>query len=240
VISAVVIGGVLFESWWRRLSLKEVITPVLMLSGLVLLFMAPWLIRNQLVLGRPVLGSSLVGYNLYRHNYMIDTTDYLRHVGGKEGLAATEALIRRRTDLSGVENEAQMDRVYREGAVELIRAYPLRYVLLSAYRFLPLWFNWGYPEAYGREPSNMDYAVMVYQGILLILALFGLHRTVWRTWPLWGTILAVSLMYMAVDSRLLYVIPVMPLVISLSAVGAMRLLGKLFPQSFSEIKVALP
>ena len=177
-----------------------------------------------------MLGSSLVGYNLYRHNYMIDTTDYLRHVGGKEGLAATEALIRRRTDLSGVENEAQMDRVYREAAIELIRAHPLRYVLLSAYRFLPLWFNWGYPEAYGREPSNMDYAVMVYQGILLILALFGLHRTVWRTWPLWGTILTVSLIYMAVDSRLLYVIPVMPLVISLSAGGAMRLLGKLFPQ----------
>jgi len=86
----------------------------------------------------------------------------------------------------------------------------------------------------------MDYAVMVYQGILLILALFGLHRAVWRTWPLWGTILAVSLMYMAVDSRLLYVIPVMPLVISLSAVGAMQLLGKLFPQSFGEINISLP
>jgi hypothetical protein len=122
----------------------------------------------------------------------------------------------------------------------LILAHPLRYVLLSAYRFLPLWFNWGYPEAYDREPSGMDYAVMVYQGILLSLALFGLHRAVWQTWPLWGNIVAVSLMYMAVDSRLLYVIPVMPLVISLSAVGAMRLLGKLFPQSFGEIQVALP
>ena len=234
VISAVVIGGVLFESWWRRLNLKSVITPVLMLSSLVLLFMAPWLIRNQLVLGRPVLGSSLIGYNLYRHNYMIDTTDYLRHVGGKEGLAATETLISRQTDLSGVENEAQMDRVYRDAAVELIRTYPLRYVLLSAYRFLPLWFNWGYPEAYGREPGSMDYAVMMYQGILLILAFFGFYRTVWRTWPLWGNILALSLIYMAVDSRLLYVIPIMPLVISLSAGGAMRLLGKLHPQKSDE------
>ena len=240
VMSAVVIGGVLFESWWKRLNLKDVITPVLMLSGLALLFIAPWLIRNQLVLGRPVLGSSLIGYNLYRHNYMIDTTDYFRHVGGKEGLAATEALIGRRADLSGLENEAEMDRVYREAAVELIRAHPLRYVLLSAYRFLPLWFNWGYPEAYGREPSSIDYAVMVYQGLLLILALFGLHRTLWRTWPLWGNILAVSLMYMAVDSRLLYVIPVMPLVISLSAVGAIWLLGKLFPQSVGETKESLP
>jgi len=231
---------VLFESWWRRLNLKDVITQVLMLSSLALLFMAPWLIRNQLVLGRPVLGSSLIGYNLYRHNYMIDTTDYFRHVGGKEGLAATETLIIRRTDLSGVENEAQMDRVYREAAVELIRAHPLRYVLLSAYRFLPLWFNWGYPEAYGRESSSTDYAVMLYQGLLLLLAIFGLHRSGGRTWPLWGSILAVSLIYMAVDSRLLYVIPVMPLVISLSAGGAMQLLGKLLPQSFGETNVSLP
>jgi hypothetical protein len=203
-----------------------------MLSGLVMLFMAPWLIRNQLVLGRPVLGSSLIGYNLYRHNYMIDTSDYFRHVGGKEALAATQALLSRRTDLVGVENEAQMDLIYRDEAVQRIRAHPLRYALLSAYRFLPLWFNWGYPEAYGKDPSRTDYAIMVFQGFLLILALLGLYRTRWRTWPLWGSILAVSLIYMAVDSRLLYLTPVMPLVISLSAGGAMPMLRKLVPQSF--------
>lgn len=230
-VAAVIIGGELVESWQRRLSLTEFVTPVLMVSGLVLLFIAPWLIRNQLVLGRPVLGSSLIGYNLYRHNYMIDTSDYFRHVGGKEALAATQALLSRRTDLIGVENEAQMDLVYRDEALALIRAHPVRYVLLSAYRFLPLWFNWGYPEAYGNEPSRTDYAIMLLQGILLILVLFGLYRTLWRTWPLWGSILAVSLIYMAVDSRLLYLTPVMPLVISLSAGGAMRMLEKLAPQN---------
>jgi hypothetical protein len=76
---------------------------------------------------------------------------------------------------------------------------------------------------------------MVLQGTLLILALFGLYRTVWRTWPLWGGILAVCLVYMAVDSRLLYLIPIMPLVISLSAGGGIYLLGKLFPQSFGDV-----
>jgi hypothetical protein len=37
-----------------------------------------------------------------------------------------------------------------------------------------------------------------------------------------------SAVYMAVDARLLYVMPVMPLVISLSAVGANKLLEKVF------------
>ncbi len=219
VIALVLIAGVLLESLRRRLDLKETFAPALILSSLVILCMAPWLIRNEIVLGRPVLGSSLIGYNLFRHNYMIATGDYLYHVGGAEALAATQALLSRRTDLRGDENEAQMDLVYRAEALALIRAHPAQYAVLSAYRFLPLWFNWGYAEAYGREPTRMDYAIMVLQGVLLILVLLSFHRTLWRTWPLWGSILAVSFIYMVVDSRLLYLTPVMPLVISLSAGG---------------------
>jgi 4-amino-4-deoxy-L-arabinose transferase-like glycosyltransferase len=232
VVAALVIGGVLLEAWQKRLRWKEIFAPALILSSLVILLMAPWLIRNKIVLGRPVLGSSLIGYNLYRHNYMIGTSDYLRHVGGAEGLAATQALLTRRMDLIGVENEAQMDLIYREEAIKLIRTHPAQYILLSAYRFLPLWFNWGFPEAYGKEPSRTDYAVMALQGVLLIFALIGLRRALWRTWPLWGSILAISFIYMAVDSRLLYVTPVMPLAISLSAGGGTYLLEKLLPHFF--------
>jgi 4-amino-4-deoxy-L-arabinose transferase-like glycosyltransferase len=240
VIAAVVIGGVVLESWQQRLHLNEILAPVLILSGLVILFMSPWLIRNKIVLGRPVLGSSLIGYNLYRHNYMIGTRDYLRHVGGAEGLAATNALLSRRTDLKGIENEAQMDLIYRDEAIALIRTHPKQYVFLSAYRFLPLWFNWGYSEAYGRITSQTDYIIMIVQGILLILALFGLRPASWRTWPLWGSILAICFLYMAVDARLLYLTPVMPLVISLSAGGGIFLLGKLFPRSFGNGTQASP
>lgn len=234
MVAAVVIGGIVLESRMKRLRWKEIFAPALILSSLVILLMAPWLIRNKIVLGRAVLGSSLIGYNLYRHNYMIGTSDYLHHVGGAEGLRATEALLTRRTDLIGVENEAEMDLIYRDEAIRLIRTYPAQYVLLSAYRFLPLWFNWGFPEAYGREPSRTDYAVMVLQGVLLVLSLLGLRSAIRQTWPLWGSILAVSFVYMAVDSRLLYLTPVMPLVISLSARGGINLLRNLFPTIFRD------
>ncbi|HEX6035556.1 MAG TPA: glycosyltransferase family 39 protein [Anaerolineales bacterium] len=232
VVAAVVIAGVALESWQKRFHRMEIFVPGLILSSLVLLLMAPWLIRNTIVFGRPVLGSSLIGYNLYRHNYMIGTRNYLRHVGGREGLMATEALLTHRPDLIGVENEAQMDLIYRDEAIKLIRAHPVQYALLSAYRFLPLWFNWGFPQAYGREPSRTDYAVMLLQCALLILALVGVRPVVGRTWPLWGSILAISLVYMAVDSRLLYLTPVMPLAISLTAGGGVYLLGKIFPRFF--------
>lgn len=222
-IAVVLVAGIMLESWHRRLNLKETFGRALTLSSLVILFMAPWLIRNEVVLGRPILGSSLIGYNLYRHNYMIGSSDYFRHVGGAEALAAIEDLITRRTDLLGDENEAQMDLVYRAEALALIRAHPLQYLMLSSFRFLPLWFNWGYPEAYGRDYDRMDYAIMVLQGALLILVLLSFYRTLCRTWPLWASILAVSFIYMAVDSRLLYLTPVMPLVISLSVGGVVTL-----------------
>jgi 4-amino-4-deoxy-L-arabinose transferase-like glycosyltransferase len=232
VIAVVVIGGVALESWQRRLNWRERFAPVLILSSLVILLIAPWLIRNKIVLGRPVLGSSLIGYNLYRHNYLIGTNNYWHYVGGAEALAATQTLLARRTDLIGIENEAQMDLIYRDEAIKLIRTYPAQYIVLSVYRFLPLWFNWGYPEAYGREPTRIDYAVMALQGILLILALLQARRGLWQRWPLWGSILAICFVYMAVDSRLLYLTPVMPLLISLSAGGGMDLLRKLFSRNF--------
>ena len=71
---------------------------------------------------------------------------------------------------------------------------------------------------------------MTLQALLLALALLGLRKNVEQTWPLWGSILAISLAYMAVDARLLYVMPVMPLVIGLSGVGGNKLLDKLFRQ----------
>ncbi len=225
VIAAVLIGGVLLEGWRERLGWRKIVSPALILAGLVVLFLAPWLIRNEIVLGRPVLGSSLVGYNMYRHNYFLGTGSSFHYVGGKEGQAAIDALVARRSDLSGTENEAQMDLVYRGEALKIIEAYPVQYVLLSAYRFLPLWFNYGYFESYGMRTSREDHFIMVVQAILLILALVGLRRNIRQTWPLWGSIAAMSLIYMAVDSQLLYLTPVMPLVISLSAAGGSRLLG---------------
>jgi len=226
VIAAVVIGGVVLEAWRARSRFREIVSPALILLSLVVLLMAPWLIRNKTVFGRPIFGSSLIGYNLYRQNYMLGTGDYFHYVGGKEGQAALDALVAHRTDLSGTENEAQMDGVYREEALRIIRAHPVQYGLLSAYRFFPLWFNWGYFQAYGMKTPREDYWIMFFQAVLLILALVGLRGNLQRTWALWGSILAISLSYMAIVSRLDYLLPVMPLVISLSAKGGTRLLDK--------------
>jgi 4-amino-4-deoxy-L-arabinose transferase-like glycosyltransferase len=224
VIALLMIARQTIESWHQRLKLKETIQPALLMFGLVILVMAPWLIRNRLSLGRPILGSSLTGYNLYRHNYMIEKNHYFRYVGPEEGLQAIENLISRHPDLRGDENEAEMELIYRDEALRIIKSHPKQYILLSAYRFFPLWFDWKIAESYGRQTNRYSYLIMIIQVLLLVLSLVELHKNIRRTWPIWGSILAISLAYMAVDARLLYVMPVMPLVISLSGVGVTKLL----------------
>ena len=226
-IPIILIGGQMFELWAGYIQLQNFARSVSILSGVVLLIMAPWLIRNSIVLGSPVIGSSLVGYNLYRHNAIIGSENYLRYVGADEALTETQMLVANRPDLSGLENEGQMNRVYLDESLKVIKAYPVRYLLLSAYRFFPLWFNWGYAEAYGQPTSIKGYIVMVLQALLLILTIIGIRENFRNTWSLWGSIAIISLAHMAVNSQLLYLIPVMPIVISLSGAGGCYLLNKL-------------
>jgi len=215
--------GFALERWFTKQKPLNKILP----SAIILLasigMMTPWVIRNSLELGKPIVGSSLVGYNIYRHNYMLGTNNYFRYVGSKEGHQALQELLARRTDLLGTENEAQMDDVYRSEGVNIIRAHPLQYAELSLFRFFPLWFNWGVNEAYGTPPDIVDYSVMAFQGTLMVLAIFVVYQTRKDLWPLWISIVAISAAYMLIDSQLRYLISVMPLVISLSAKGVVVL-----------------
>jgi 4-amino-4-deoxy-L-arabinose transferase-like glycosyltransferase len=223
--------GLIIESWqahpnWRANFIK-IIRPAVVMLSLAILLIIPWAFRNYKVLGKPVYGSTLVGYNLYRQNYMLGEQNYLRFVGLKEADQAVSDLVARRQDSSGTENEAQMDSVYRAEALKIITAHPVQYASLTIYRFLPLWFNWGVQEAYGSETNIVWYAVMILQAFLLVTALIGAWITRRQSWPFWVSIVVVSLSYMAIISELRYLVLVMPLVICLSVMG-LQSIGKRF------------
>lgn len=235
-IVAVLVIGLVIEGWKASRAgqgtIMKLIRPAVLFLLMVSILIAPWFTRNYLVFGKPVLGTTLIGYNLYRQNYMIgENNNYLRFVGPKEAALAINALVARRPDLKGTENEAQMDTVYRAEALKVIAAHPVQYGLLSAYRFLPLWFNWGIEEAYGDQPPLIWYTVMAWQAVLLVTALLGVWVTRWHSWPLPASIIVVSLSYMAIISELRYLVLVMPLVISLSVVGIQKIESSLLLKS---------
>ena len=152
--------------------------------------------------------------------------------------AVQELLIERKKDLSGMENEAQMDVIYKAEAIKIIRSHPFKYMLSSGYRFFLLWFNWQIPEGYLYPATRRDYAIMGMQAVLMIFAWIGARRgNFLRTWPLWSSLVIISLAYMAVESQLRFLIPVVPLLISLSAVGINKLFMGQPPETFKKMVV---
>ncbi len=222
MVALTVIVGCVIERRNLRGQVWNWLKPALLAAAMLGVFMAPWLIYTDMAFGQPLTGSSLVGYNIYRHNFSVGTNNYLHYVSNDEGWAAIQALIARHTDLTGHENEAQMDAVYRQEGLRIIAANPLHYVLLSAYRFFMLWFDWQVSVGFGFPMGPTQYALAALQLVLLILAFVEIRNNLWRTWPLWISLIMVTLAYMAVDSRMLYSGPLMPLVLSLSAAGAVR------------------
>ena len=230
--------GLLWEGWatarkqWARF-VKRIWTSVVMIL-IVLAMLLPWLVRNTIVLGSPISGTTLSGYNLYRHNYMLGNDDYLRYIAGEEANQAVQTLIAHLPELRGTENEAQMNNIYMQEALKVIEAHPVRYAQLVIYRFLPLWFDWQIDEAYGARTPHLDYYEMIVQAFLLITALIAVWKTWKLSWPLWVSIIVYCLAYMAVVGQLRYLIGVMPIVISLSAMGCWYLVDRSFKKKTQE------
>ena len=112
-----------------------------------------------------------------------------------------------------------MDRTYMADGKLAVTENPLGYARLSLYRFVPLWTNHGVPEQYDRALTFFDHAMLVQQVVLLALMVLGVwwHRT-WSV-PWLVTIALQVLFYMLVVAQVRYLVPVLPLVMVLAALG---------------------
>ena len=183
----------------------------------VFLVITPWVIRNQAALGKPVFGSTLIGYNLFRHNSIVQQPNFQPHyVGPVEANQEIRNLIQN-SKLTGTENEAQMDTFYSQSALHIILNHPGNYIELSLYRFLPLWFDFGIKEAYGLAFKPIDIIMSFQQLGLLVAILIGLLRKRSKTWHYTLAAFLFCGAYMAVDAQLSYLVGIMPLLVILAA-----------------------
>ena len=202
-----------------------------LLVAVLLLFLtvSPWVVRNMIVFGEPIIGTTLIGYNLFRHNAIVVGEISPHYVGPEEAVRELRLLVDRHPELNTPINEAQVDRIYRQEAIKMIQAYPNEYIELVVYRFIPLWFNIGVLEQYNESMTFLDYLAVFQQAIILVAFLFSLLKGGW--WPRYlafGFGLFIF-SYMLVDGQLRYLVPIMPSVISVSAMS----LHYLWPQYFS-------
>ena len=206
---------------------KRMAFQALLFLGIVVLVISPWMVRNEIAFGSPVFGTTLTGYNLYRMNFYLGNEPFQPHyVGATESSEAVQKLIER-SSLTGTENELQMNDFYMEAGKAVILQYPIRYIELSLYRFLILWFNISFHESYGMDILIRDYVAIIQSVILLVAGLIGSAKKYKEYWPLTLSIVLGCGAYMAIGAaQMRYLVDFMPGLVILSAFSISNLLPK--------------
>lgn len=235
IFLGVALGWVLF------LTIREIKTPfrdifksILNISVffIALCFViAPWVIRNSMVFGKPVIGTTLTGYNVFRHHYYLGNEPFIPHyVGSAEAYEAVKQLIQNST-LTGTENEAQMDDFYMQAGKEIILKHPVRYLTVVLYRVPMLWFNTGVAQTYvGNKVIKRDYITIVQELFFLFAIIVGCLKFYKPYMPLVLSFVLSCAAYLAIAAQLRYLVDIMPAIVILSALG----ISTFFPLLFKE------
>ena len=164
-------------------------------AAFVLAFAAlqvPWVVRNYRVFGDPIVTTTLGGFNLYRHNGMIEEGKY--HTGYSH--PEFERKIRGLAAAAGRPlesfNEAELNALLKTEGARIIKTYPSRYIRLSAMRGVWIWYN----ENSGRGL----YAVENF--LIYLLALIGLFYALRSREPVYFLLLAHIAYFVAFHSAL--------------------------------------
>ncbi len=126
-----------------------------------LLCLLPWVMRNQIVFGKPIFTSTLGGYNLLRHNGMIEQNKYyLRESDEFEPIAKNVfADAGYKPDEL---NEVQADRILMKEAKRIIRRYPFRYLKLCRKRFFWILYKENADQPLYLIPNMVLYPLMFF------------------------------------------------------------------------------
>ncbi len=117
----------------------------LLVGGVALAVLSPWMVRNSVVLGRPIMTTTHGGYTLWLAN---NPVYYCEVVEGHDSAWRGESLDRWQQA-----TDAEMDRLHLTGEVardqwlsqharEFIRANPQRFARACLYRGLAFWSIW--------------------------------------------------------------------------------------------------
>ena len=210
-LPAVSVAWLLLQPRGRGVAFRE--RGLVMSAVFVVAFAAvqvPWVLRNYRVFGDPIVTTTLGGFNLYRHNGMIEEGKY--HTGYSH--PEMEHRIRRLAEAAGRPlesfNEAELDTLLKAEGARIIKAYPLRYLKLSAMRAVWIWYN----ENSGRGL----YAVQNF--LIYLFALGGLFYALRSREPVYVLLLAHIAYFVAFHSAInvqyRFICPIMPYMILLA------------------------
>ena len=209
---------------WEGLTNGSTLLALLYLLPLTLI-VGGWTLRNQLVLGRPVIVSCNAGYNVWLGNYpgvQASTGNRMDQPGMNEEAARI---------WSQTGGEAVRDRAFSRRALAYIRADLPRFLRLSLQKGLGLWALYAEPMTENRPRMRLEkLASILSYGVLLPFALAWLFLTLRRN-RISALILILFLSFTLVHavslSKVRYRLPLDSFVIIYGVGGAIALLRTL-------------
>lgn len=148
---------------------------------------APWVLRNARVMGRPIVTTTHGGYTLLLSNnpaYYREVVDQPWGViwDGSRG-PGQEAWIRgvlAEMSAAGVQGEVPQDRWMRERAIAAIRHEPATFLRACVRRFASLWSVRPHGASQDDQPRGISIAVAGYYSLLWLLGIVGGWRALRR------------------------------------------------------------
>jgi hypothetical protein len=162
----------------------------------------PWAIRNHRVLHKPVLTTTLGGYNLFRHNGMLARNEFRIYTAEDFLPYARQAAEKTGSPLESL-SEVRLDEIFRKEACAVIRAYPGRYLKLCLLRTVWLWY-----KINGDRPLFLAQNILIYSGMFpgFVLAFALRHRLRFFVWHFFYFIFA----HAAINAQFRFICPMMP------------------------------
>lgn len=179
---------------WRSGTLRRMLGATALATGLLILSIIPFTIRNYSVYGRFLLLNSNAGYAMYSAQNPMHGTDFQAFVG-----------VPIPDELVGL-NEAQLDQDLMQRGIRFVLADPGRYLLLSGSRAVAYFEFWPTPDTtllnnIGRVGSIGLFLPFMLYGLYLAVRWTGLGgRQGWAAFSI--TPVALSLLFMVFYSAL--------------------------------------
>ena len=214
-------GIVILKLFNRRFPVRNFI----IITGIALLTLAPWTIRNYIVFHKFIPLVSAGGGELWGANFEItdravwnSVSDIQKYEGQR---TANHALQNRLTNeyrlKYNLENPEDLNRFLSQQGKAIILAHPFRYALISVNRLMIFWFSPPIGSATLKAISPAVFVlVLLFKYTLTILAIFGLCKFARQDFQgafVWLMILLyLTFLHAATHSIQRYFLPVIPLV----------------------------
>lgn len=138
----VLLSPSIYAVWMLFKYRTKALPSLICFTAALFLCLAPWAARNFRVFGKPVLASTLGGYNLLRHNFNIRENRYQLNTA-EDFKPEADRVIRASGKKLNELNETELDGLFMREARRIIQQYPFRYLKLCAIRAGWLWYKIG-------------------------------------------------------------------------------------------------